>query len=597
MDRIVPRQLVEGDIPGALVTVVAGGRTVFSQGYGSAHVETGAPMDAATTGFYTASLVKLFTATAVLQLVQAGKLDLHTDVNAYLQGFSVPDTYPGRPVTVHHLLTYTSGFDNNVYGWAQWDGDRMPSLTEFAANVLPGRVRAPGELVAYNNYDYALLGRLVEIASGRSYASYVAERVFAPLGMRSTSAAQPHPPTLEGGLAAGHRPVRGSQTRTAGQQSPATPAGADVITTSPDLARFMIAQLRADPALGPGVPALMQRERFTSDASIPGMGYAFEQRPHNGHPVAFKDGDLPGLHTDMALLPDADVGIHVVYNGDGHDQAAFWGGKELIETIIDESFPADVPERDPLDGDVSRYAGEYEDTRTSRSSFARVGSLTEPVTADVAGGGQLTTNGLSEDPSVSTQDWVQIEPGLFRLEGGTATMALDDHGALVSSQTPAASYVRLDWYRSPQLHLLVAGAALAVLLLGFFLLPVQALIRRHLLRPRRSAGSRSARVLAWATSLCAVLFGAAFGVIASDANRLMQIALTGDPVLSFALNTVSVMGVLTVAVAVCAVVSWCRSWWTWAERIAYSGYALAAVGFVGIAVTYRLLGAPLAVTV
>ncbi len=108
VDRIVPRQLVEGEIPGALVTVVAGGRTVFSRGYGTAHVETGAPMDAATTGFYTASLVKLFTATAVLQLVQAGKLDLDTDVNAYLQGFSVPDTYPGRPVTVHHLLSPAS---------------------------------------------------------------------------------------------------------------------------------------------------------------------------------------------------------------------------------------------------------------------------------------------------------------------------------------------------------------------------------------------------------------------------------------------------------------------------------------------------------
>ncbi len=245
----------------------------------------------------------------------------------------------------------------------------------------------------------------------------------------------------------------------------------------------------------------------------------------------------------------------------------------------------------------ARYAGEYEDTRTSRSSFARVGSLTAPVTVDVTGGAQLTTDGLSEDPSVSTQDWVQIEPGLFRVEGGTATIALDDHGALVSSQTPAASYVRLDWYRSPQLHLLVAGAALSVLLLGFFLFPIQALVRRHFLRPRRSAGSRSARVLAWATSLCAVLFGAAFGVISSDANRLMQIALTGDPVLSFALNTVSVMGVLTVAVAVCAVVAWRRTWWTRAGRIAYSGYALAAVGFLGIAVTYRLLGAPLTLTV
>src|SRR5690625_2708430 len=173
VDRVVPAQLEKGGIPGAIVTVVDGGETVFSKGYGVADVDSEVPMDPEKTGFYVASEAKLFTATAALQLVEAGKLDLHTDVNEYLRDFSVPDRYPGSPVTLYNLLTYTSGFDNNIYGWSQWPYERMPSLAEFAASMQPERVRAPGEVSAYNNYDYVLIGRLIEIASGMSFADYV----------------------------------------------------------------------------------------------------------------------------------------------------------------------------------------------------------------------------------------------------------------------------------------------------------------------------------------------------------------------------------------------------------------------------------------
>ena len=169
IDEMVPRQLEDGDIPGAVVTVVADGKTVYSQGYGDADPKTGEPMDAQSTGIYTASEAKLLTATAAFQLVESGKLDLDTDINDYLDSVDIPNTYPGQPITLRDLLTYTSGFDYDVYGWSQWSEDELPTLEEFAVKTLPPRVRPPRELIAYNNFDFVLTGRLIEIASGQDY--------------------------------------------------------------------------------------------------------------------------------------------------------------------------------------------------------------------------------------------------------------------------------------------------------------------------------------------------------------------------------------------------------------------------------------------
>lgn len=598
VDAIVPEQLVDDKIPGAIVTVVADGATVFSKGYGVADVTDGEPMNAQKTRFFAASEAKLFTATAALQLVDKGKLDLHADVNEYLAPFEIADSYPGRPVTLHHLLTYTSGFDNNVYGWSQWPEGQVPSLEEFTERVQPSRVRPPGTQVAYNNFDYVLIGRLIEIVSGRSFGDYIAEHVFEPLGMTQSSAKQQHGATKD--FAPGHRPSGDSQTETAGYLSPAMPSGASTVTNAPDMARFMIAQLDHAEALGDDVAELMQQQQFTSDPRIPGMGYAFEQRPRHGRTVVTKDGDLPGIHHNLALIPESKVGIHVVYNGDGADGAAFWGAKELTRAIIDELLPKDgepVSDVSAVATDVSRYAGTYEDARASHTAFTRVASLTSPITVDVAGAGRLVTSGLSEDPSAGEQEWLQVEPGLFRLPDGSESLGLDGAGQLVTSQTPNASYVKLPWYGSRVLHLIVAGVSALILGIAFIWIPIRAGARRVRHRAAAPPGARIGSIVAWLTSACVVMFAVGFAVVVSDSNRLMQIPLTGDIVLSISLNTVSVMGLLTISLCVAAVCSWIRKWWTPVGRVAYSVFALCAIAFLGIAVVYRLIGVPLQLTV
>lgn len=601
VDQLVPDQLAAGDIPGAVVTVVADGQTVFSSGYGVADPATGTPMDPADTGLYTASEGKLFTATAIMQLVEEGELDLHTDVNEYLDT-PIPDTYPGQPVTLHHLLTYTSGFDYDIYGWSQWDEGELPTLAEFATEVRPDRVRPPGELAAYNNYDFVLAGRIIEIVSGQSYADYIAEHVLEPAGMSSTTSERPHPAELQARATPGYRPAEGGHVQAGAQVSPATPAGTGTLTTGADMGRFMIAQLSENSPLGTEATQTMQAEQFRPDPEVPGMGYAFEQRPMNGQQVVTKDGDQPGTHHNLALLPEHDIGIHVAYNGDGTDGAAFWGGKELVRAILDASFPPGengAPEAtdQATAGDVENLAGSYRAARTSQETFTKVTSLTGPVTVTATGPGTISTTGLAEDPDGGEQTWQQTSPGHFVLDGGTATLAVTEAGALVTSQMPNNSFVPLPWYEAPMLHLVLLGVTALILLAGFVTVPVRAVLGRVRERERGPLGGRVAQGLTWLNGLCLVLFAAGFVLVSSDANLLAQIPLTGSPALSFALNTMSVMAAVTLATIVLTVVAWSRSWWSVTGRIALTVTTLAATGFVAVAIFYRLIGVPFVLTV
>ena len=153
MDRVVTAQLAGHRIPGAAVTVVADGRTVLSAGYGVADVEQHTPVDAVTTGSFPASVTKLFTATAASQLIAQGRIDPDADVNGYLRAFQIHDTFPDRPVTMHHLLTHTAGFDKNFVGLNSATGTAIAPLGATLAALQPARVRPPGTPGLFTSAD------------------------------------------------------------------------------------------------------------------------------------------------------------------------------------------------------------------------------------------------------------------------------------------------------------------------------------------------------------------------------------------------------------------------------------------------------------
>jgi CubicO group peptidase (beta-lactamase class C family) len=115
VDGVMAAQKEAHHVAGAVVVIVHDGRTVFQKGYGFADVAERKPVDPARTLFRVASNSKMFTWTAVMQLVEAGRIDLHADVNTYLKGIRIPPTFP-QPITLEHLMTHTAGFEDRIFG-------------------------------------------------------------------------------------------------------------------------------------------------------------------------------------------------------------------------------------------------------------------------------------------------------------------------------------------------------------------------------------------------------------------------------------------------------------------------------------------------
>jgi CubicO group peptidase (beta-lactamase class C family) len=208
-DDLMPRQLKSERVVGAAVAVVKDGRLLFAKGYGYAGLERGRPVEAERTLFYPGSTGKLFTWTAVMQLAEQGKLDLHADVNRYLD-FAIAATYP-QPITLAHLLTHTAGFEEEMGLMLAASQREVPPLREVLVERMPPRVYPPGELSAYSNYGTALAGYVVERVSGQPFEAYIAEHILTPLGMERSAAVQPLPAHLAD-LAGTYVPARVAHT-------------------------------------------------------------------------------------------------------------------------------------------------------------------------------------------------------------------------------------------------------------------------------------------------------------------------------------------------------------------------------------------------
>ncbi len=165
-----------------MVVVVKDGQVLLAKGYGYADVEKRIPVDAEHTLFRPGSVTKLFTWTAVMQLVEQGKIDLQADVNTYLTAFQIPATYP-QPITMLDLMAHTAGFEEPQSRiWWQSSAEEMTSLEDYLAQNMPARVYPPGQMPAYSNYGATLAGYIVEQVSGEPYEQYIEAHIFTAAG-------------------------------------------------------------------------------------------------------------------------------------------------------------------------------------------------------------------------------------------------------------------------------------------------------------------------------------------------------------------------------------------------------------------------------
>src|SRR5437763_6195429 len=192
LDGFMPMQLERENVAGSVICVVKDGKVLFAKGYGYSDAGKKKPVSTDSTLFRPGSISKLFTATAVMQLVQQGKLDLDRDVNDYLD-FKIPPAF-FKPITLRNLLTHTPGFEETVKGLFIPENARLLSLKEYLTGHMPRRIFPPGVVPAYSNYGVTLAGYIVERVSGREFNDYVTQNIFKPLRMLHSTFPQPLPP-------------------------------------------------------------------------------------------------------------------------------------------------------------------------------------------------------------------------------------------------------------------------------------------------------------------------------------------------------------------------------------------------------------------
>ena len=239
LDGFVPYALKNGDIAGMTLAVVKDGQVLLKKGYGYADVKTKRPMDPDVTLIRPGSTSKLFTWTAVMQLVEQGKIDLDRDVNDYLD-FKVTSSF-SKPITMRNLMTHRGGFEEGLKSILLYDPKKAITTEQYLKEHARPTLFPPGEVPAYSNYGAALAGHIVQRVSGEPFENYVEHHIYSPLGMTHSTFRQPLPEQLKPDLAQGYMTASGAPQPF--EIITTAPAGS-MSTTADDMSRFMIAYLQ-----------------------------------------------------------------------------------------------------------------------------------------------------------------------------------------------------------------------------------------------------------------------------------------------------------------------------------------------------------------
>jgi CubicO group peptidase (beta-lactamase class C family) len=308
IDSAVEDQLRRGGIPGGALVIVRGDKVVHARGFGTA---------GPTTPFYLGSTTKSFTALAVLELVEDGRVDLDAPVQRYLPWFTLADSAFSRGITVRQLLMHSGGIPGRAGEY--WLDD--PDTSTAAAERHVRRLAAvkPVHGFQYSNANYVTLGLVVEAASGMPYASYLRARVLEPLEMRHTHTERAD--AVRDGLATGHRVIFGFPIATVQPADRGDLAAGYLISSAEDVGHYLVAQLNQGRYAGrQALSSHAVAEMHLSRGNIvPGTDLAlgFVIQDVDGIKTLDISGSVPAYLSRFVMLPDSGLGVALLANGSG----------------------------------------------------------------------------------------------------------------------------------------------------------------------------------------------------------------------------------------------------------------------------------------
>lgn len=492
LDGLLPTLLEHNDVAGAVVMIVKDGKVLYSHGYGYSDVKTKKPVSVDDTLFRPGSISKLFTCTAVMQLVEQGKLDLDRDVNDYLD-FKIPATY-SQPITLRRIMTHTAGFE-------EWGKDLfvptaadLEPIGEVLPNHLPARIFAPGEMPAYSNYAMTIAGYIVQRVSGEKFEDYIANYIYKPLGIIHSTFVQPLPADLKPLMSSGYSLASGGAKDFEFVNS--APAGS-MTTSAGDIAKFMIAHLQDGrygdtQILKPETAKLMHSRAFGPVSDLNGMALAFFQENQNGHTIIGHGGDTIYFHSHLHLILDANVGLFISLNSAGRGDIDIRG--TVFKKFIDRYFPPAPPLPPAIasaPNDAQMVAGNYITSRRGETNFLKMSAILGEAQFAANPDGTIVASQI-RGPNGQPRHYREIAPLVFRAEDGEAKLGFvkqSDGRYYIFTSGAVSGFQQASFTESTAFVNFLRNFAFVILGLTVLFWPLGALIRWHYGRKREGSNA------------------------------------------------------------------------------------------------------------
>ena len=493
LDGYLPYALATGDIPGAEIAIVKDGAVVTERGYGFADVAKRTPVDAKVTMFRPGSVSKLIVWTAVMQLIEQGKISLDGDINQYLD-FKVTGLND-KPITVRDLLQHTAGLEEHAKGVIS-TVNNLPTFEQMLKARVPTRIFAPGSTPAYSNYGASLAGYIVERVSGEPFDDYLEKHIFQPLDMTHSSFRQPLPAALEPFMATGYR--LGSGEAQPFEYVGPRPAGS-MSASADDMAHFMIAHLQNGEYHGNRILSAATAELMHNSPYADGIGplnrmeLGFFETNINGREVIAHLGDTEFFHTSLHLFLKDNAGLYASFNSPGKDGAVQTVRNQLFQDFADRYFPAAVPHPVTAQVDASTQAahsalmsGAWDVSRRADTNFLAALEFIGQTKVGANPKGELVLP--FPGPNGKPRHWVEVAPFVWQDVNGhdrAAARVVDGRPVRFSFDflSPFEVFDRAPWYSRGTWLMPLFLVSFVAMLLTVLVWPVAAIVRRRYQAP------------------------------------------------------------------------------------------------------------------
>ncbi len=582
-ETLVNNELAANHVPGAVVVLVKNGELFFSAGYGYADVAAKRRVNPGTTIFRLGSIAECVTATALMKLVEEGKLHLGDDVDRCLRSFRIDHSIP-QPVRILDLLTHTGGLEEELIGTAARRASDVLPLRQYLAGHMPTRVFPPGDMISHSVQGYCLLGCVMEDITGIPFERCVEQSVFVPLCMSRSSFLPPE--TWRPDMAVGYE-TRGSSFRSLGEAYPNIGPAAGLYSTGSDIGHFMIAHIEGGSWHGARILRSdsireMHRQQFTHHPYLPGMTVGFYESYYFNQRALYHVGSVCGCNSLLYLIPDERLGIFVANNGDRDDLN--WAVADGFFRHYLPSNPSKIAPPDDFASRASRFTGSYQHVRHSRHTIEKVGILRSGQTYVSA----------NEDGTLNIYRarFAEVEPLVFRRVDGfeRAAFRQDRSGKITHLFFDQDAFEKIPWHQSNLVQQLLLWSFMIAFVSSFLgwsdSSPAWTLDRAPI------PVSLQAR---WARYYLELVSGMN---ILSMAGLVVLFLTTSAGEMSFGLpRAVRVLlyvpmasSALAVGLPAISAVAWMKGLWSFGRRLHFSIVSAAAVGFIPWLSHWNLLG-------